>query len=328
MKRNKMYRSLLDKSVACMMSAIEVYNKPDFKYREGSFAILAVNAWEMLLKAQVLDLNHMRESSLYVWEPKRLKDGSKAPKKKVKALNRSGNPKTISIIEAMRILTQKGKLDKKLMDNLELLIELRDNAIHFLADPIKMSRYIQGVGMACVENFITYIQAHSIHVNLSRYNMFLMPMGFISDHHVKGVSLSSASENYVNLIKSKLDEGEPDTPNPYGVVISVDVKLAKGKIDIPGSGVSYDPNGIPIALSEENLLDKYPWSHAEVCKRCRERYSNFKQDKKFNALLKILKKEKKYFYERKLNPQSSHSAKTGFYSSNIFKELDKYYTKR
>lgn len=87
MKRNKLYRSLLDKSVACMMSAIEIYNKPDFKYREGSFAILAVNAWEMLLKAQVLDMNSMRETCLYVWEPKRLKDGSKAPKKKVKALN-------------------------------------------------------------------------------------------------------------------------------------------------------------------------------------------------------------------------------------------------
>lgn len=45
-------QELADKSVAAMMSAIEVYNKPDFKYREETFAILAINAWELLLKGK------------------------------------------------------------------------------------------------------------------------------------------------------------------------------------------------------------------------------------------------------------------------------------
>ena len=105
MRINKLYRSLIDKSVDCMMSGIEIFNKPDFKYREGSFAILAVNSWEMLLKAQVLAFNSMRQNSIFVWEPKPLKDGSKSKKLRVKVLNRAGNPKTISIIEAMRFLS-------------------------------------------------------------------------------------------------------------------------------------------------------------------------------------------------------------------------------
>ena len=48
-KRNHLYVSLIDKSLSSMLSAIELYNKPDFSYREEAFAILAVNAWELLL---------------------------------------------------------------------------------------------------------------------------------------------------------------------------------------------------------------------------------------------------------------------------------------
>ena len=50
------YKCLLDKSLAAALAAIEIYNKPDFKYREESFVILVVNAWELLLKAKILKL--------------------------------------------------------------------------------------------------------------------------------------------------------------------------------------------------------------------------------------------------------------------------------
>ena len=54
MKRNQLYESLIDKSISSMLSAIEIYNKPDFKYREETFAILSVNSWELLFKAKLL----------------------------------------------------------------------------------------------------------------------------------------------------------------------------------------------------------------------------------------------------------------------------------
>jgi len=47
-------RNLADKSVQAAISAIEVYNKPDFSYREESFSLLMLNAWELLLKAKWL----------------------------------------------------------------------------------------------------------------------------------------------------------------------------------------------------------------------------------------------------------------------------------
>ena len=44
MSRKARYQHLLEKSVHAALSAIEIYNKPDFKYREESFSILMVNA--------------------------------------------------------------------------------------------------------------------------------------------------------------------------------------------------------------------------------------------------------------------------------------------
>ncbi|WP_373874268.1 DUF3644 domain-containing protein [Aeromonas caviae] len=35
---------MLEKSVAAMLSAIEIYNKPDFRYREETFSVLCINS--------------------------------------------------------------------------------------------------------------------------------------------------------------------------------------------------------------------------------------------------------------------------------------------
>ena len=91
MRVNPLFRSLLDKSVGSMLSAIEIYNKPDFNYREESFAILSVNSWELLLKAYLLKINHFNVNSLYVKDSKK-KDGTPS-KRKVVAINRCNNPK-------------------------------------------------------------------------------------------------------------------------------------------------------------------------------------------------------------------------------------------
>ena len=40
---------LIDRSIAATVAAIEIYNKPNFLYREETFSILAINGWELLL---------------------------------------------------------------------------------------------------------------------------------------------------------------------------------------------------------------------------------------------------------------------------------------
>ena len=148
MKVNKTYRALLDKSIDSMLSAIEIYNKPNFNYREETFAVLAVNAWELLLKAYILRVNRYKVRSLYILEPVINKDGKPSQRKKPKQ-NRCGNPMSISIFECLKILDDRKVLPKNLKNNLETIIELRDNSIHFV-NLTPLSKQIQELGFACV----------------------------------------------------------------------------------------------------------------------------------------------------------------------------------
>ena len=127
MGRKSRSNTLLDKAVQAALSAIELYNKPNFLYREESFTILMVNAWELLLKAKLLDDNGSNPICLYVVDGKAVgKSGIPYKKPRYKE-NRSGNKITIGIDAAIERLA----LPKDLKDQLETLIEIRDNAIHF-----------------------------------------------------------------------------------------------------------------------------------------------------------------------------------------------------
>lgn len=79
-------RLMLEKSIAAMLSAIEIYNKPDFKYREETFSVLCINSWELLLKAKVLNLTSNKVASLYAMEYRTLKSGKKSTVKRPKSI--------------------------------------------------------------------------------------------------------------------------------------------------------------------------------------------------------------------------------------------------
>src|SRR5262249_11034485 len=83
-------KELAEKSVQAAIAAIEVYNKPNFSYREEAFSLLMANAWELLLKAKwLLDHNDVLDSH-YEYDTGSAR--SKGPKR-----NRSGNPMTFGM---------------------------------------------------------------------------------------------------------------------------------------------------------------------------------------------------------------------------------------
>jgi len=47
-------KELAAKAVQAAVAAIEIYNKPNFSYREEAFSLLMLNGWELLLKAKWL----------------------------------------------------------------------------------------------------------------------------------------------------------------------------------------------------------------------------------------------------------------------------------
>lgn len=46
---------LLDKSKEAFLMAIEVYNKPTIRYRLEGFSFFICNAWELMLKAHIIN---------------------------------------------------------------------------------------------------------------------------------------------------------------------------------------------------------------------------------------------------------------------------------
>lgn len=324
MKINKTYRSLLDKSIASMLSAIELYNKPNFQYREETFAILVVNAWELLLKAIILRQNRYKLRSLYVLKPCINKDGTKSTTRKYVDKNRSGNPKTISIMETLSILDNKKYLPTNLRDNIEALIELRDNSIHF-ANMDDISRQIQELGFACIKNYITLIKEKKIEIDMSNYNFYLMPLAYVSSNMMSESVLTEETKNYLTLVKSKIAKEESD--QNYDIAITIDIDFKKGS-SFDGLGFTYDKDGIKVALTEENIRKRYPWDNAELIRRCKMRYSDFIQNKNWNAQRNEIKNDAKLYRVRLLDPGNPKSAKKGFYSTNVFSYLDSYYTKK
>lgn len=66
-----------------MISAIEIYNKPDFAYREETFSVLCVNSWELLPKAY--SVKKSGNKSLCMYEFVTNKNGIKSKRKRSKS---------------------------------------------------------------------------------------------------------------------------------------------------------------------------------------------------------------------------------------------------
>ncbi len=324
MKINKTYQSLLDKSISSMLSAIEIYNKPDFKYREETFSILSINAWELLLKARLLQKNSYRMNSIYQYEPKLKKDGTKSKVLKVK-LNRSGNPMTIGLPETiLRLSRKKEPLNSNLLASIRSLIELRDNAIHF-HNTDDISKEIQELGFACIKNYMSIVKQWDLRIDLSQYNFYLMPLAYVDSKIKSDAILTDEVKNYLNFLKGKVKQADEDETD-FDVAIGIDINFKKASA-IESIGMRFDEKGVAVNLSEEDVRKTFPYVYKDITTKARTRYSNFKQGTSFNLLMKNIKKDKKLCYVRLLDTKNPKSFKRDFYSTNVWKELDKHYKK-
>lgn len=321
---------MLEKSISAMLSAIEIYNKPDFKYREETFSVLCINAWELLLKAKVLNLSANKVTSLIAMEYKTLKDGSKS-KKKHKKTNRSGNPLSINLFEAYRVVTEDYgvKINKAVSDNLIALTEIRDNSIHFVNNDLLLAIKIQELGTASLQNYFHLVTEWFGNV-LGGYNFYLMPLSFFRGFDTaKAVNLNSNEKRLLQYIKEKekeYDEGEDY--GDYNLTLKIDVKFQKVKSNTGVSvQVTNDPTAPLVHLTEEDITDKYPWDYQVLSTRLGKRYSDFKVNKKYHDLRKRLEKDKKYAHVRLLDPGNPKSSQKTLYNPNIQKEFDNSYTK-
>ena len=319
-------KELLDRSIAAMVAAIEIYNKPDFIYREETFSVLALNAWELLIKAKWLAKNNNKIRSLYVTEKRKNKDGSLSKKITIKR-TRSGNPFTHSIDFLAKKLVENQEIDIRVWKNIQALMEMRDSSIHFYNHGNLFSKRLQEVGSASLKNYVRLVNDW-FNRDLSDFNFYLMPLAFISiSKETTAIILNPQERNFIKYIDS-LEEDEKSDDGIFSITVNVDVKFTRSKAkDALNVKITNDPNATEVRLTEEQIREKYPWDYDKLCTVCAERYSDFKMNQRYHDLRKSLFDDDRFCKVRHLDPGNPNSQKKVFYNPNILNELDKHYRK-
>jgi hypothetical protein len=322
------------KAEAALIAAIEIYNKPDFAYREETFAILAINAWELLLKAKVLAENGNRDGALWVYEPKQKADGTPT-KRKYPRRNRAGNPHTISLSAAIAILEANAttRLPNEVRGNLEALTEIRDNAVHFVNARFELAKTVLEIGTACVKNFVT-LSEKWFEEDLSGYSLYLMPIGFLAAPSVTAVAVGGEEGKLVSYLRNLMAAQNTvttttTTSTPYHIALDLNISFKRSATDAVSTfTITNDPSAPHIYLTEEDIRQKYPWDYRELVKRLRARYADFKENEEFHKLRRPLLADSRYVRDRFLDPGNPKSAKKQFHNPNILNQFDSHYKKK
>ncbi len=316
---------LAQKSVDAALAAIEIYNKPDFRHREETFSILMTNAWELLFKAKYL-LDHKNElNSIYEFSTK---DG----KKEVK-LNRSNNPITLGLNYLLEcFLNEKvAGFQRATYENILLLIEIRDNSVHFVNKDLFLSKRVQEVGTASLRSFVILCQEW-FSIDLSRYNFYLMPLSFYHGFETaESLSISNYNEQTRRLINylAEIETQHPsDASSHHNVTLKLETRFVRSNTaDAISVRFSDDKNAPSINIKEEDVLKNYPLTYRALCDALHKRYPSFLENQAYHDIRKPLEGQRKYCLIRLLHPSNPNSGQKIFYSPEIFKEFDKHYKK-
>lgn len=318
---------LADKSVQAAVAAIEIYNKPNFSYREEAFSLLMTNAWELLLKAKwLLDHGDAIES---VYEMIKGESGEERPKP-----NRSGNPISLGLTYLAEALARdkNSGVEQSTLQNILALVEIRDNAAHLINKDLYIGRRIQEIGTASLRNYLQLATAW-FGLDLSIYNFFLMPIsfyhGFESAEPATRVDYPIQIQKLLAYLDAQEELDSEDTETDQHVALRLETKLVRAK-GVASVEFRYtdDPNAPAIAIREEDVLRNYPLTYRELSDSLKLRYSDFLENADYHRIRQTLEKEPKFCLVRFLNPSKPESSRQRFYNSNVFREFDKHYTRQ
>lgn len=312
-----LHQIMLEKSISACISAIEIYNKPNFMHREETFSILMTNAWELLLKAKLVKDGDEEAQAIHIFS------------KDKPVISPSGNPKTISLGTALNRLLSNGSVPHVVGDNIRLLMNIRDDSVHFVCGDLELSTSIQEIGTASLKNYMT-LTMNWFNYDFSRYNFYLMPVSFFHLSDVTSFSVDSdVKSNLLKYLKSVEKEHERDKDAHYAISLKLHTKLVKTTNDEALQvRLTNDPDAPEIMLSEEDALKNYPHDYYELLEILKFRYTNFKQNKVFHDQMRTLKAEgERYCKVRRLDPTNPNSINKTFYHNRVIDQFDQWYEK-
>lgn len=281
---DELINNMLDKSEEAFLMAIEIYNKPTIKYRLEGFAFFICNAWELLLKAKMLNEG---KSIYYPDKPNR----------------------TISLSNCVSSAFTNDK--DPIRKNLEILIGLRNTTTHYVIkemDTIYLP-FMQSNVLNYSQKLFDYFERDITEKINSSFMTLVVNNEEISDEKILSNYGNNIFDRYMK-VKNETQKIISDNSNEkLAIKIDLNVKIVKDKKDAKTTFKITQEGEEPVRIIKE--LKDTNLTHCFNQKRVRELViDNLKRkgiDIKFTQYdLKLicdkfdLKNNEKYFYKHVL----------------------------
>ena len=279
---------LIEKSIEAYVASLEKINQLSIKYRVEIFAYLICNAWELLLKAKLIEDNR---SNKVIYYPKR----------------RRQPRRSISISDAIKRTFIND--NDPIRCNLERVIGLRDEAVHLVID--KVPKDILGLFQACVLNYHKCLNQW-FKISLSD----IVPVGMMTivyDFNPEEFDLETAAFRkqinrdtftYLSKLQKEIAEEARELSNP--VEYSIDVSYTLALVKQPSSGdivLSRGESGEPLGYVEiaKDSSKTHPFRRCEVMPQIKEKLdanTSFTQYD-WDCIIKVYKirQRREYYYQ-------------------------------
>ena len=293
-----------------LLAAVEIYNKPTVEYREQTVTFLLVNAWEVLIKARLVQENGSKIQAIY----QRKRNSSRFE------YNADGEVRTIEIRGALN----RSELPQQVRNNILGLIKIRNRATHLGMLASELKQRVLEFSAASVQNFVkTYGEWFGESIEAP----YLLPLGFVGAAQ-SAVTTFPVRQRQLLEELSALAQSHDVTDSEYSVVMQVRVELNRGITGGGNIGLTTDPNFPKVSISDDEALKTFPFTYGQVVDLCRERYEGLKRNQQFHQLMKAVNEDPSCSYERKLDPTQDNGAKKRFYNPDAtLAKLDGHYLK-
>jgi hypothetical protein len=288
-------QKLVDKSIEAFIMGLEIYNKPTIKYRIEGFSFFICNAWELMLKAELLN----RNEDIYYSD-------------------KSG--RTLSLEPTIKKIYSDKNTRVRL--NLEKIIELRNISTHFITEDYE-AKYTP-LFQACVLNFVNEIKRfHNIDIsNYISQNFLTITANYepLSNEQIRLKYPPEIAERFIqqsNQIDVLTQEYDSDK---FAIPIKQNLYITKKKdeADFVIAMASESPNKVAIVkeLKDPANTHKYAFNNVIAVVNNRLSKSNIKLGYKngFNSYVLNLfiefydiKSDNKYSYKHSLGNSTSYT---------------------
>lgn len=198
---------LIDKSIEAYVLSLETINSLFIKYRVETFSYLICNAWELLLKAKILDGTGDRGSIFYSEQPTR----------------------SLAVRDCVKRVYPAEK--DPIRVNIEKVTDLRDEACHLVIS--KVPKNVLGLFQACVLNYHTALGlwfqeslSERVSVGMMTIVYDFAPQEFDMTNPRLRRQMGKETAQFLMRFQADIDQEFEKLGKPAEFAISIDYKLA------------------------------------------------------------------------------------------------------